>query len=166
MTNESHFKERVVLIFSHTFHNFLQEYNDLKVVNDAFQEEIICLHKEQEELMETVESMGLKPKLSPLPDVEQNVIGLSGQLDIVEDVKPKLKEVSSSVPYTGQSEESLCRGNKSKDGGGLTIQSKDSDTRPSQSQTSNKAISQSKDGYNSTPLAADDKGKVIEQEMY
>ena len=119
--------------------------------------------------METARSMGLKPKLSPLPDIEQNVIrslGLSGQLDIVEDVKPKLKEVSSSVPYTGQSEESLCRGNKSKDGGGLTIQSKDSDTQPSQSQTSNKAISQSKDGRNSTPLEADDKGKVIEREMY
>ena len=134
----------------------------MKVANDAFKGEIIRLHKEREELMKAVQSLGLKPKLSPLPDVEQNVIrslGLSSQLDIVEEAKPKLKDVSSSVPYTGQSEESLCRGSQSKDGERLTSQSKDSDTQPSQSQTSNKTISQSKDGRNSAPLAADDKGK-------
>ena len=118
-----------VLIFLHTFNmfDFLQEFNDVKVANDAFKEEIIRLHKEREELMKVVQSLGLKPKLSPLPDVEQNVIrslGLSGQLDILEGVKPVSKDISSSVPFTGQSEEGQCRGNQSKDGERLASQSK------------------------------------------
>ena len=41
----------------------LQEYNDVKVANDAFKEEIGRLHKEREELVKAVQSLGLKPKV-------------------------------------------------------------------------------------------------------
>ena len=96
----------------------LQEYNDVKVANDAFKEEIINLHKERQELIRAVYSLGLKPDVVPLPEQEQNVLrslGLTSQSGHLQDVKPEIKPKTYTVKgSTNQIEEETDRTSQSK----------------------------------------------------
>ena len=97
----------------------LQEYNDVKVANDAFREEIINLHKERQELIRAVNSLGLKPDVVPLPEQEQNVLrslGLTSQSGHLQDVKPEIKPKTYTVKEsTNQSEEETDHTSQSKE---------------------------------------------------
>ncbi len=59
-----------------------QEYNDVKVANEAFRAEIAELHAEREELLKAVRSLGRAPDVEPIPEVGRQVLralGLSSQ---------------------------------------------------------------------------------------
>ena len=128
----------------------LQEYNDVKVANDAFKEEIINLHKERQELIRAVYSLGLKPDVVPLPEQEQNVLrslGLTSQSGHLQDVKPEIKPKTNLVrESTNQPEEQNDRINQSKESKNNLNQSGRFTDPGSQSEESDIKIDQSQKG--------------------